>query len=71
MAAEMIRDVLKLTNVKERPQLQIFIEEDFLVPDVKPDVGRVIAVDGEIKLGEKENFGGSLRLGGDFLLNVL
>lgn len=71
MTAELITDVLKMTNIKEKPYLQIFIEEDILVPDVKPDLSKIVSVEGKVKITEKENYGGSLRLGGDLLLEVL
>lgn len=71
MAADMIREMLRMTNINEKPQLQVFIEEDFLVPDIKPDLVRIVSVDGMARLGEKENFGGSLRVGGELTLNIL
>ena len=71
MAADMIRKVCRLTDCREKPQQQIFIEEDFLVPDSKPDVERIVCADGRARLGEKEQAGGVLRVKGEISLDIL
>ena len=50
----LISSKLKLVDIKKKPQIRIFIEEDILVPDVKPDLASIISMDGNIKLSEKE-----------------
>lgn len=50
----LISSNVKLVDIKKKPQIRIFIEEDILVPDVKPDLASIISMDGKIKLTEKE-----------------
>ncbi|MBR6701386.1 MAG: DUF3794 domain-containing protein [Firmicutes bacterium] len=71
MSAEVLRDMIRLTNIRELPPLQAFFEEDILVPDIKPDVARIGGCKVDPRLTEKENYGGSLRLGGDLYLDVI
>ncbi|MBE6020629.1 MAG: DUF3794 domain-containing protein [Clostridiales bacterium] len=71
MSAEVLRDMIRLTNIRELPPLQAFFEEDILVPDIKPDVARIGGCKVEPRLTEKENYGGSLKLGGDLYLDVI
>ena len=71
MSADVLRDMVRLTNIKELPPLQAFFEEDILVPDVKPDVGRIGGCRVIPRLTEKENYGGTLKLGGDMYLEVI
>lgn len=71
MSGEVLRDMIRFTNINERPPLQAFFEEDVLVPDIKPDVARIGASRVIPRLAEKESYGGSIRLGGDLYLEVV
>ena len=67
---------LKLIDMKKKEPLRVTIEEDILVPDVKPDLERILAMDGKIKLQEREIHTGqletdSVRILGDLILQTL
>ena len=67
---------LKLTDMKKRDPLRIAIEEDILVPDIKPDLARILAMGGKIKLAEREIHAGQqgsekVRVIGDLILQTL
>jgi hypothetical protein len=67
---------LKLVDMKRKEPVRITIEEDILVPDVKPDLARILAMDGKIKLSEREIHTGQagadrIRITGDMTLQTL
>lgn len=67
---------LKLVDIKQKPQVRIYLEEDVLVPDVKPDLASILTMDGKIKLSEKELHTGqiesnSVKITGDLILSTL
>ena len=45
---------LKLVDVKKKPEVRVYLEEDILVPDVKPDLASILSMDGKIRLSERE-----------------
>ncbi|HHU17193.1 MAG TPA: DUF3794 domain-containing protein, partial [Clostridiales bacterium] len=71
-----ISSKLKLVDMKNKTPLRITIEEDILVPDIKPDMAQILAMDGNIKLSEKDIHTGqletdTLRISGDLTLQTL
>lgn len=67
---------LKLVDIKQKPQVRIFLEEDVLVPDVKPDLANILTMDGKIKLSEKvihigQADNNSVKITGDLILSTL
>lgn len=54
MAVELIRDLLKIDQVAGEGCAQALVEGDILVPDVKPDISRILSVDGVVNITEKE-----------------
>ena len=45
---------MKLTDVRDKIPERIYIEEDILVPDIKPDLLSVLSMDAAVKISEKE-----------------
>ena len=71
-----ISSKLKLIDMKQKEPLRIAIEEDILVPDVKPDLARILAMNGKVKLSEREIHAGQagterIRIAGDLILQTL
>ncbi len=71
-----ISSKLKLVDMKNKTPLRITIEEDILVPDIKPDMSSILAMDGKIKLNEKDIRTGqletdTLRISGDLTLQTI
>jgi hypothetical protein len=71
-----ISSKLKLMDMKKKEPIRMSIEEDILVPDIKPDLARILAMDGKIKLQEREIHTGQtetdrVRILGDLILQTL
>ncbi len=54
MPIELIKDVFSADQIVGQDTAQAIIEGDILVPDVKPDITRVISVDGMIQVTKRE-----------------
>ncbi|WP_026476952.1 DUF3794 and LysM peptidoglycan-binding domain-containing protein [Alkaliphilus transvaalensis] len=54
MPVELIKDVFSTDQIVGQDTAQAIIEGDILVPDIKPDITRVISVDGMIQVTKKE-----------------
>ena len=54
MAVEYIRDVLKVDQVVGQEMSQVLIEGDVIVPESKPDIGKILDVSGAVVLNSKE-----------------
>ena len=49
---ELMKDRIRLLSREKETMNQFTIEEDYNVPDQKPDMGRIIQYDGKIKIEE-------------------
>jgi len=54
-----------------RSSLQVTLDDDFNVPDSKPDIIRLLKPDGEIKITDKKQMNGKLLLNGSLLFRIL
>ena len=45
---------VQLTNITEKPETIITIEEDILVPDTRPDLREILLIDGKVRLTSRE-----------------
>ena len=45
---------IQVTNIREKPKTTIIIEEDILVPDIKPDLKEILLIDGKCHLSNRE-----------------
>lgn len=54
MAVELVRDLLTLDQTIGEGTSQALVEGDILVPDIKPDISRILSVDGSVNITEKE-----------------
>ncbi|WP_206460065.1 DUF3794 and LysM peptidoglycan-binding domain-containing protein [Anaerovorax sp. IOR16] len=76
IGANLLSRRLKLTDIKAKPQFRVYIEEDILVPDVKPDLASILSMDGKLKLSDKQVSAGpsgvtTLKVSGDFMLQTV
>lgn len=74
--SSVISNSLKLTDIRTKPKIRLFIEEDILVPDVKPDLASVLSMDASVKLSEREiplgaQGADSIKLTGDLMVSTL
>ena len=73
---EAVYTAVQLTNISQKPKTMITIEEDILVPDTKPDLARILLIDGtprpsNRRLGPVEKGEDSLSLSGEIELQTL
>ncbi|AKL97138.1 LysM domain-containing protein [Clostridium aceticum] len=54
MAIELMKDLLKIDQLVGENTVQAIIEGDILAPDIKPDISRVVAVEGNIQVTKQE-----------------
>ncbi len=47
MSLDLVREIMKENRVVSRDSVQIIIENDIIVPDTKPDIGRILFADGD------------------------
>ena len=71
-----IERTLHYTDFQKLSPVIVYVEEDVLVPDVKPDLERILCLDGKCRLGEKNVHTGpsgtqSLRVAGDLTVQTL
>ncbi len=71
-----ISSKLKLIDMRKKEPLRMTLEEDILVPDIKPDLARILVMEGKIKLLEREIHIGQMetdrvRFSGDLILQTL
>ncbi len=76
MTGSVITSALNVMDVKDKPKTRIYIEEDLLVPDIKPDLSEILSMDGKIKLAEREmklgqNGAETIKIMGDLVVQTL
>lgn len=54
MALELVRDALRFSQVIGEGQSQAVVEKDIIVPDMKPDIARVLSLEGKINIVGRE-----------------
>ncbi len=54
MTAESIKDSFKMLQKSEKDTVQILLEEDILVPDSKPDLSKIVSIDGKMNVIDRE-----------------
>lgn len=60
-----------MNRQKCRSSLQVTLDDDFNVPDSKPDILRLLKTDGDIKINDKKPANGKLLISGSLLFRIL
>lgn len=68
---ELIKKNIHMNKLKCKSDLQITLDDDFNVPDVKPDIYKIIKEQGEIKIQDIKMSNGKLMVTGALIFNVL
>ncbi|MBE5968361.1 MAG: DUF3794 domain-containing protein [Lachnospiraceae bacterium] len=68
---ELIKKNIHMNKLKCKSTLQLTLDDDFNVPDVKPDVDRIIKEQGEVKITDIKAMNGKLLVKGALGFNVL
>ncbi|MCQ4637447.1 DUF3794 domain-containing protein [Anaerovorax odorimutans] len=76
LAGQAVYNDLKLTAVAQCLETKIFVEEDILVPDIKPDLISILSMDGKAFLSSKEiqvgqGDGDSIKVTGEVTLQTI
>lgn len=68
---ELIKKNIHMNKLKCKSALQLTLDDDFNVPDIKPDIDRIITQQGDIIINEVRAMNGKLMIKGELRFNVL
>ena len=68
---ELIKRNIHMNRQKCKSCLQLTLDNDLNVPDIKPDIERIIREQGEIKLQEVKTVNGRVLLKGNLNFHIL
>lgn len=68
---ELIKKNIHMNKIKCRSSLQLTLDDDFNVPDVKPDIYKIIKEQGDIKITDVKMLNGKLMVKGSLYFNML
>ncbi|NLK99399.1 MAG: DUF3794 domain-containing protein [Clostridiales bacterium] len=68
---ELIKKNIHMNKLKCKSALQLTLDDDFNVPDIKPDIDRIITQQGDIKISEIKAMNNKLLIKGELGFNVL
>lgn len=68
---ELIKKNIHMNRQKCRSSLQLTLDNDFNVPDVKPDIDKIIREQGEIRIQEVKTVNGRVLLKGNLMFHIL
>ena len=68
---ELIKKHIYMNRQKCRSSLQMTLDDDFNVPDSKPDILRLLKTDGDIKISDKKQMNGKLLINGSLFFRIL
>lgn len=68
---ELVKETIKTSRFSGKTVSQITLEDDFNVPDIKPDVVQIIEETGEIKITEARSDQGKIQLRGKLDFSIL
>ena len=54
MSLELVRETVKVNRIIGSESAQTVIDNDIIVPDVKPDIERIISIDGYVFASSSE-----------------
>ncbi len=68
---ELIKKNIHMNKLKCKSTLQLTLDDDFNVPDIKPDIDMIIEEQGEVKISDIKTMNGKLMVKGVLMFNVL
>ena len=68
---ELIKKNIHMNKLKCKSDLQITMDDDFNVPDIKPDIYKIIKEQGEVKIQDVKVSTGKMIIQGYLSFNVL
>ncbi len=71
ISVELIKKNIHMNKLRCKSTLQLTLDDDFNVPDVKPDIDQIITEQGEIKINDIKAMNGKLLVKGVMKFNIL
>ena len=71
MSLELIKDSIRVNQVIGEDSSQTVIENDIIVPDVKPDIGRVLIMDGDVFVNSADTMQDKILVNGTLAYKIL
>lgn len=71
MTLELTRDTLKFDQVIGEGQSQTLLDRDVIVPDIKPDIARILSVEGKINITSRDVEQDRIAVGGTVNFSIL
>jgi hypothetical protein len=68
---ELIKKNIHMNKLKCKSSLQLTLDDDFNVPDIKPDIYKIIKEQGGIKINDVKMLNGKLMVKGSLSFNIL
>lgn len=68
---ELIKKNIHMNKLRCKSNLQLTLDDDFNVPDAKPDIDKIIKEQGSIKINDVKAMNGKLMVKGALIFNVL
>lgn len=68
---ELINKNIHMNKIKCKSNMQLTLDDDFNVPDVKPDIERIVRDQGDITIAEIKSMNGKLYIKGELSFNLL
>ena len=68
---ELIKKNIHMNKLKCKSTLQLTLDDDFNVPDIKPDINRIVTQQGDVKISEIKAMNSKLLIKGELGFNVL
>jgi len=62
---------INLNELKKNENSILLVEGDIIVPDVNPDIKKLLLTDASVRVTEKEATNGKINISGDVLVNIL
>jgi len=71
MSLDLLKESIKVNQVVGRETSVIVVENDIIVPDVKPDIARILVLDGETSVTSTEVLQDKIIIGGSIRYKIL
>ncbi len=68
---ELIKKNIHMNKLKCKSTLQLTLDDDFNVPDIKPDIDKIVTEQGDIRISDIKAMNGKLLVKGGLIFNVL
>ncbi|HHW47187.1 MAG TPA: DUF3794 domain-containing protein [Clostridiaceae bacterium] len=71
MSLELVRESIKVNQVVGENTAQTIVENDIIVPDVKPDVARILILDGDVYVNKADTLQDKVQIDGVIRYKIL